>query len=212
MPEKYKGKYRIQSARLKNWDYGWNAMYFVTICTQNRKLFFGNIVKMRLIASQIGQIAKKYWVEIPQHFPFVELDEFVVMPNHIHGIIIIDKMDDGRGGIDERGEHGGIGGRDECAGRDVINHVSTTVNNSKMITKKQGGITGIKNPMLSDNLSKIIRWYKGRVSFESHKIQADFAWQPRFHDHIIRNNSSFQRIKNYIYENPAKWTDDKFYI
>jgi len=81
-----------------------------------------------------------------------------------------------------------------------------------MITKKQGGITGIKNPMLSDNLSKIIRWYKGRVSFESHKIQADFAWQPRFHDHIIRNNSSFQRIKNYIYENPAKWTDDKFYI
>ena len=71
-------------------------------------------------------------------------------------------------------------------------------------------ITGNKNPMLSDGLSKIIRWYKGRVSFESRKIHADFAWHTRFHDHIIRDDEAFHRIKDYIHNNPIKWMDDKF--
>lgn len=97
MSDKYQGKYRIPSARLKNWDYGWNAMYFVTICTQNRECYFGDIVNAEMQLSPIGQIAQKYCFEIPQHFPFIELDEFVVMPNHVLGLIIINK-DDGRVG------------------------------------------------------------------------------------------------------------------
>ncbi len=64
--------------------------------------------------------------------------------------------------------------------------------------------------MLNDNLSKIIRWYKGRTSFESRKIHADFAWQPRYHDHIIRNDESFQKISEYIKNNPANWSADQF--
>jgi putative transposase len=89
MPEKFKNKYRIPSARLQNWDYGWNASYFLTICTQNRQCFFGDITNAEMELSEIGEIAHKYWNEIPAHFPFVKLDAFVVMPNHVHGIIII---------------------------------------------------------------------------------------------------------------------------
>ena len=103
MSEKFQNKYRIPSARLLNWDYGWNAAYYVTICTHNRECYFGEIVKPNnckssqiMQLSEIGNIAKKYWLEIPAHFPFVELDAFVIMPNHIHGIIIINKSDDKR--------------------------------------------------------------------------------------------------------------------
>jgi hypothetical protein len=69
----------------------WFRMYFVTICTQGREHYFGEIETGRMILSEIGKMAQQYWLEIPNHFTFVELREFVVMPNHVHGIIIIDK-------------------------------------------------------------------------------------------------------------------------
>lgn len=189
--EKFKGKYRIPSARLQTWDYGSNGMYFITLCTKNRGHYFGEIVQTQLIASQIGELAAKYWHEIPEHFPFVNLDEFVVMPNHVHGIIIIDKPDnDGRNDVETR----------------LIASLPTPTD-----TKIPGGITGNKNPMFHENISRIIRWYKGRCSFEMRKIHADFGWQERFHDHIIRNNESYEKIKNYIIHNPQKWNDDTFY-
>lgn len=93
MPKKFNNKYRIESTRLNNWDYRNNGAYFITICTTNRKHFFGEIVingtskEMKL--SAVGMLAEKYWEEIPKHFPFVELGNFVVMPNHMHGILII---------------------------------------------------------------------------------------------------------------------------
>ncbi len=98
MLDKFQNKYRIPSARLKNWDYGSDAIYFVTICTANRECYFGEIVETQNLASpyqmeysELGKIANQCWIEIPKHFPFVILDKFVVMPNHVHGIIIIDK-------------------------------------------------------------------------------------------------------------------------
>jgi putative transposase len=63
--------------------------------------------------------------------------------------------------------------------------------------------------MLIDCIAKVIRWYKGRCSFEIHQIHADFAWQPRFHDHIIRDATSFERIQTYIANNPLNWEQDK---
>jgi hypothetical protein len=76
---------------------------------------------------------------------------------------------------------------------------------------EKGGFAGEKNPMLNDNISRIIRWYKGRCSFEMRKIHADFEWHSRFHDHIIRNSVEFERIQNYIENNPSNWKEDKFY-
>lgn len=177
---KFSGKYRIESTRLKNWDYGWNGSYFVTVCTRNRNCFFGHIRDGQFIANFMGEIAVNYWMEIPEHYPFIELDEFVVMPNHVHGIVWINR-------------------------KDAINRVSTAA------TTHGGGVTGKHNPMLQDNLSRVLRWYKGRVSFECRKIDGDFGWQGRFHDHIIRDESSYHRIKDYIRNNPLNWRNDKFH-
>jgi REP element-mobilizing transposase RayT len=88
----YQNKYRIESTRLKNRDYSEPGSYFVTICTREKICYFGDIIrdnfgKARLWPSTIGQIAYSYWIYIPLHYPLIELDTFVVMPNHIHGII-----------------------------------------------------------------------------------------------------------------------------
>ena len=187
--DKYKNKFRISSSRLQNWDYGWNAAYFVTICTANRELFFGDIMDGKMNLSEIGKLADQFLLEIPQRYEYAILDEFVVMPNHVNAIVIIDKIDDGRG-------------NDMDGGRDAINRVST---------KKRGGITGNKNPMLHDNISRIFNWYTGRVTFESRKINTGFAWQSLYHDHIIRNDAEYQRIKNYIINNPQNWNNDSFH-
>lgn len=94
---KFKGKYRIASSRLRGYDYGSNGLYFVTICTKEKIHYFGSIVKTRDCASnylqetEIGRVANEYLLSIPEHYPFVILDEFIVMPNHLHAIIVINK-------------------------------------------------------------------------------------------------------------------------
>ena len=88
--DKFKGKYRIPSTRLQNWDYRWNGYYFVTICTENKEEYFGEIKDGKMHLSPIGIIADVLWHEIKNHAKNVELDEFIVMPNHIHGILILD--------------------------------------------------------------------------------------------------------------------------
>jgi putative transposase len=189
MADKYKNKYRITSARLHGYDYGSNAAYFITICTQNRECFFGDINNNEMQLNQLGHFARQFWLEIPNHFPFVELGNFVVMPNHTHGILIVKKSD-------------------SFTRRIAINRDSTDP--TSQTNSKRGGITGDKNPMLHDNISRIIRWYKGRSTFEIRKIRADFAWQARFYDHIIRNSDSFNRISEYIKSNPQNWNVSNF--
>ena len=183
MADKYQNKYRIASARAPWWDYGWNGAYFITICTHNRNHFFGEIVNDAMQLSPVGALADQYWREIPDRFPYARLDAWVVMPNHVHGILIIN-----------------------TDGRDAIDRVSTGTE-----TETTGGITGTHNPMLHDNVSRIIRWYKGRTAFESRKTNPDFAWQTRFYDHVIRNRTSKDNIRRYIRNNPTRWKEDRFY-
>jgi len=170
MSKKYKNKYRIESARAYWWDYGSNAAYFVTICTQNRAHFFGHIEDGAMFYEEIGDVAYECWQAIPEHFPFVILDEFVIMPNHVHGIIIINKPPE----------------------------------------EQQEWRTNEFGPQ-SKNLASIMRGFKVGVKKYATINGIDFAWQTRYHDHIIRNETSFYRIKNYIKNNPKNWTDDRFY-
>jgi putative transposase len=185
MPEKYKNKYRIPSARLQSWDYGSEGAYFSTICTQNRTHYFGEVEDGEMVLNGLGQMAEQFWLQIPSLFLFIELGNFVVMPNHVHGILIVNKTG---GGIQDNGA-----GIPETAGQ------------------SPGGFAGDKNPMLNDNISRVVRWYKGRCSFEIRKTCADFEWQTRFHDHIIRDAISFENIQDYIANNPKNWKNDKFY-
>lgn len=177
----FKNKYRVESARLQNWDYSWNGKYFVTIVTKNREHYFGNIVNGEMRFSEIGKIANECWCAIPEHFPFVVLDEFCVMPNHTHGIIVINNQND-----------------NEC--RDVACNVSTdNVTNSK----KMSNIS--PNP---GSLSTIIRSYKSAVTKSVNENNYNFVWQPRFYEHIIRNEKSLFEIRKYIKQNSLKWKID----
>ena len=88
---KFKGKYRVKSTRLPNWDYAANGRYFITICTKNRACFFGDVVAGQVQLSAIGQIAQKFWLDIPHHFTHTNIDAHVIMPDRIHGIVAIDR-------------------------------------------------------------------------------------------------------------------------
>ncbi|MDP3876074.1 MAG: hypothetical protein Q8Q50_03755 [Methylobacter sp.] len=199
MIDRYKGKYRISSARLKNWNYGSNAPYFVTICTGNKISYFGNIQEGQMHLSDLGQLANKYWLEIENKFPFVVLDHFVVMPNHIHGIINISR--DAIYRVSNSAENTGA---IKDAIKDAINRVSTD--------GRIGGVTGDNNPMLHENLPRFIHWYKGRCTFEMRKIYTKFSWQPRYHEHVIRNEESYLKIAEYIQNNPLRWLEDKYHV
>ncbi|MBI4650145.1 hypothetical protein HY745_02450, partial [Candidatus Desantisbacteria bacterium] len=117
----FKNQYRIKSTRLSNWDYSSNGYYFITICTHNREHYFGEIGEI----TTIGKIAQKYWLEIPNHFPFVILNEFVIMPNHIHGILIIENTANFSGGI----RHGPIVSVETCHGMSLQQRQQQTNNN-----------------------------------------------------------------------------------
>ena len=222
MQNKFQNKYRIPSSRLQTWDYGTNGAYFITICTQNREHFFGIVQNGTVQLSQIGKIAEQLWIEIPNQFPFIELGNFVIMPNHVHGILIINKIvssvetrfiaSNNIESIDNKETRFIASNKIES---NVVDDINDDVNEeTRLIASlpdKNGGFSGDKNPMLNDTISKIIRWYKGRCSFECRKINSDFGWQSRFYDHIIRNSKSFDIIQNYIFENPMNWEKDKFY-
>lgn len=197
MKEKFRGKYRNESPRLRNWDYGSDAAYFITICTKDRIHFFGEIEYGKMQVIPAGAIAHVLWHEIKNHAKNVELGEFVVMPNHVHGILILQGND--KYLTDDR--------------RDVARNVPTNVPTDNATPKT----TQIKNDQMADispssnTISSIIRSYKSAVTKYCNRLELPMAWQPRFHDHIIRNDESFQRITAYIINNPAKWPDDNLY-
>ncbi|MFH1441281.1 MAG: transposase [Candidatus Omnitrophota bacterium] len=198
---KYHNKYRVESTRLRDWDYSSSGYYFITICMQNRVNCFGAIIGGCVKLSEIGGMADKLWNEIPRYFQFAKIDNYIVMPNHIHGILAINRRDAiNRDAIGRDAIGRDAIGRD-AIGRDAINRVSTL---------KCGGITGRHNPMNANSLSRIIRWYKGRTTFEIHKLQTGrfFRWQERFYEHVIRDEKSLHAIRQYIVDNPIKWESD----
>jgi putative transposase len=200
-PVKFRNQYRITSARLQNWDYKWAAAYFITICTQNRECYFGNIENGKMQWSAIGIIADILWHEIKNHVMNIELDAFVVMPNHIHGILILNNDD-----IDNN-----IGSGSDSGSVETLHATSLRTTNSPESPQMKNEFMATISPK-SGSVSTIIRSCKSAVTKHSHRLGYDFAWQARFYDHIIRDNHSFKKIQSYIIQNPLKWNGDKFYV
>ena len=177
----FKNKYRVESTRLKNWDYTQTGCYFVTICTKNRKCYFGEIVDGKMKLSEIGKIAYENWIGIPDHFKNVELDEFVIMPNHLHAIIIIANVPS----VETR--HGSV---------ETRHGVSLHVNNK------------FSQP-ISGSLSVTMNQFKASVKRLCNVKNYDFTWQRNYYEHIIRDDGELNRIRKYITDNPANWELDE---
>lgn len=187
----FRNKYRIASARAPWWDYGSNASYFVTICTKNRAHFFGECIGGKMNLSAMGHIANSCWYEIPNHFPFVILGAHVIMPNHVHGIITINKP--------------------PPPSLEPPSFEPPSLEPPSKTEPPKTEFPKNKFGPQSKNLASIIRGFKVGVTKNARQINPNFAWQARYHDHIIRNNNSMKRISNYIKNNPVNWKEDKFY-
>ncbi len=193
MSEKYKGQYRIESARLKNWDYAGSGMYFITICTGNKQHYFGEVENGKMQLSEIGQIAEKEWLKTFQMREDMNLerDEYIIMPNHFHAIIGIG---DNKYNVET-----------QCIASVQGNSIASVQGNR--IASAQKNRFGAQ----SKNLASIIRGFKSGVSKNARIINPEFMWQARFYDHIIRNDEALFRIRDYIKSNPLKWEKDKFH-
>ncbi len=194
MSDRFRNKYRIASTRLQAWNYGWNAPYFITICTRGKECFFGTIEDGRMTLSEIGSIVQLEWLKTPELRPDmnIKLGAFVVMPNHFHSIVLIGKNVFNKPGKDVR-----------PACRDAMHCVSTPKTSTKTTTPQNQFGPQRKN------LASIVRGFKSAVTKQARIIDPAFGWQPRYHDHIIRNEKSYNRIKQYILNNPALWRNDK---
>jgi len=203
MSEKFRNKYRIPSSRWQQWDYRSEGIYFITICTKNRIHYFGEIENGKMILNELGEKVQEEWIKSIKIRPDMnlELGEFIVMPNHFHAVIIIGENKYNTNIGMENGDGYGDG-------RDAMHRVST--GNRPIFTSNQQ-----KNQFgsQSKNLASIIRGFKSAVTTYSKKHGiSGFQWQERYHDNVIRNSFSFERIQNYIINNPRNWKEDSFKI
>lgn len=211
----YKGKYRTDSVRLKTWDYSKDGYYFITICTHNREQMFGEIENGIMILNEIGLIVKKEWYESFKIRKELFCDSFVIMPNHIHGIIVIDNPNLKTPPVETHGV---------CLDDMDLSDISKNTNNQSDTAGDQIKDTGLdqirdtRRDQIKDtrrvslpgkSVSSFVSGFKSSVTSKSRKISNKYKiWQPKFYDHIIRNEDEYYKIKNYIETNPLKWNKD----
>ncbi len=184
MTRLFNNKYRIDTTRLQTWDYASAAMYFITIITKNRKRFFGEIIKEKdeafLKPTEIGTIAFNEWYKSIEMRPDMNLEsgEFIVMPDHVHGIMII--------------------------GKNRFNTPGTIDIDGPKAAMHCGSSRNSFGPQ-SKNLASIIKGYKSAVTTYARKNNIEFNWQPLYDDKIIHSYDDYCRVEYYIRHNPENW-------
>jgi len=175
----FNDEYRSNSPRLEVWDYSNPWWYFITTNIKNHKHWFGDVIDGEMGLNKMGKYAKESWLDIPNHYPFVELETFVIMPNHIHGIIILSEKSIVRKNIAIVDE----GHAPHLQSRDKSNFhtLSNIVGSFKSEVTKLAHKNGCK----------------------------EFNWQKSFYDRIIRNERELYNIQKYIQQNPLKWSIEK---
>ena len=184
-------KHHRRSVRLEEYDYSRAGAYFVTVCVKNKGNSLGKIIDEGVVLSEIGKIAEKCWNEIPIHYPHAQLDKHIIMPNHIHGIIII---------IDD------VGAEDFQPLR------PHTQNNSNVWVENFQPLPKINQyqKVIPRSLGSIIRGFKiGVTNCCNHQKYKHFAFQRNYHEHIVRNERELNRIREYIMHNPLQWQFDR---
>jgi len=206
----FNNKYRIESTRLPFYDYSMPGYYFVTVCVQGGHYYFGQVENKKMKLSKLGRAVGKYWQEIPKHFPFVKLDEFMVMPNHIHGIIIIMKKTQHVETQDAKTQH--------VETQDAKTQHVETQNLASLRQKRQKRVAFLpyccaghhhKFGPQSRNLGSIVRGFKIGVTKYAHRQNIEFFWQARFYEHIIKTDEALRNIRGYIKNNPLNCARDR---
>ena len=205
---------RRRSLRLQGYDYTRPGAYFVTICTYQRKSFFGEVFDGGMILTQMGRIAQQEWERLPARFPSLELGSFVVMPNHMHAILIL--IDDpGRGTTED--------GKD--TGQEVTRRAPTAERfiDPGRNTAEDGNGPGQDIPChapteerfghpVRGSIPTIVRSYKSSVSWRINRLREHPnhpVWQRNYYEHVIRDHADWERIDTYIRENPRLWDKDQ---
>lgn len=179
-----------KARRLQGYDYRWAGLYFVTICTQGREPYFGDVVNGEMIVSDEGQIAFDYWLEIAQPWPHVMLGEFVVMPNHVHGIIGLENPSEKYAILPVPGTN-----------------TKATILDGPAKNQEMAALA----PKVG-SLSHIIGLYKSACTKIIRSVSTEpFGWQPRFYDRIIRSQRELENIEQYILNNPTNWEQDQLF-
>jgi len=178
----HRRRFRYNSLRYPGRNYSLPGKYFVTIVTAEKKEWFGTIINGEMQLSDIGSIAYKFWCEIPQHFPYITLGEYIIMPNHIHGIIIINRHVE----------------------KPLVGSLhATTLPLPDDVPMKNKSILSISPK--EGSLSVIMRSYKSAVTRDARLINKKFSWQSGFYDTIICTTGQLTRIRKYIINNPGNW-------
>jgi REP element-mobilizing transposase RayT len=179
MADKFLEKYRIDTSRASWWDYSGNGVYFITINTYNRERFLSSIKDGVVYLSECGKIVKSVWEALPDHFNHVLIDEFVVMPDHFHGIITLSNNE----------------GRPED---------ELQISESKVAYDSES--MSLISPV-SGSLARVIGNFKSVVTRKARKAVKTFKWQERYFDRIIRNEEGLLAAREYIRSNPLKWNN-----
>lgn len=181
-----------RSIRLQGYDYSQNGAYYVTLCTQNRECLFGEIVKGEMILNEYGKIVEQCWNNLSNHYDNIELDAYVIMPNHFHGIILITDTVDNVDNVDNVGAiH--VGAIHELPLRK--SPIQSPQQRRKMLLPKIVG-------RFKMNSAKQINQMRNTPGIS--------VWQRNYYEHIIRNDKSLENIRNYIINNPSEWYYDDY--
>ncbi|MBM3262027.1 MAG: transposase [candidate division Zixibacteria bacterium] len=199
-------RYHRRSIRLKVYDYRRCGAYFITVCVQNRFCLFGEIVDGVMKINEAGQIAQNVWNDLPRHYPHMVLDAWVIMPNHVHGIIFLSDVRDDGEPMPPRVESVGAGFKPAPTGMPDVRD-----DGEPMPPRVESVGAGFK-PAHTHGLPEIVRAFK---TFSARRINpwrhtpGTPVWQRNYYEHIIRNEESLHRIRQYIADNPARWTEDR---
>lgn len=190
--------HRRKSIRLKEYDYSLEGAYFITICTHVKKHLFGEVASETMRVNKYGTIVQDCWDGLTEHYPNIELDQFVVMPNHVHGIVVI------------------LGDMMVGAGFPSPDRKSIAVGAGSP-RPDSGNLQnqGARKPrpyQLKPSLGQIVAYFKYQSTKHINEIRntpSAPVWQRGYFEHIIRNEKSLNRIREYIHTNPQRWDFDR---
>jgi putative transposase len=195
-----------RSIRLRGYDYTLAGAYFLTICARDRSCIFADVEDGAARLTTVGEVVASCWEAIPGHFPSTELDAYVVMPNHLHGIVVIDtRVRAGTGVAMEPDTASRVppDGHAEQFGKPVAGSVPTIVRSFKSaVTKSINDYPGRAEACHAFLAGRFGPVPPGRIPS---------PWQSRYYEHIIRNDRALDSIRAYITSNPARWTEDSLH-